>query len=469
MASEQSLTLDQKLSMRLSAQQLRYVKLLEMTEPELEEAVRREQEENPALEPLDPSGEPAVQAGNDNRPYQYDSRNTSQSDFPDYDFSPPDHGETLYDALRRQLSERNMPHRIAEAADYIVGSLDSNGYLRRPLHSLVDDMAFGPGIEISEEEAREALDVVRSLEPYGVGASDLRECLRLQLLHLPESVIRDRALRIVDDQFEALSMRHTHRIISALRISAAEAKEAIDLIVSLNPKPGASFSSPEDTATTVIPDLIIENEGGELSLSVNSRIPDLNVSNTFAEAVRRMESDADRRKARKGQEFILSRYNDARDFIRILHQRQQTLLDVMSAIMKIQHEYFVTEDVYRLKPMMIKDIAALTGLDLSVISRATANKYVSTPWGIFPLRFFFSDSIGETDEESGGDSTEILTNRKIEAEISRIVDEEDKRHPLSDEKIRLMMEERGYDVSRRTVAKYRDRLDIPVARLRKDL
>ncbi len=469
MASEQSLTLDQRLSMRLSAQQLRYVKLLEMTEPELEEAVRREQEENPALESLDPAEDSAPAEDNSSRPYTYSPPHTSPADFPDYDFSPPDHSETLYDALRRQLSERKMPPRIAEAADYIVGSLDSNGYLRRPLRSLVDDMAFGPGIEISEEEAREALDVVRSLEPYGVGASDLRECLRLQLIHLPESVVRDRALRIVDDQFEALSMRHTHRIISALRITPAEAKEAIDLIVSLNPKPGASFSNPADTVSTVIPDLIIDNDGGELTLSVNSRIPDLSVSDTFAEAVRRMETDADRRKARKGQEFVISRFNDARDFIRILRQRQQTLLDVMTAIMKIQKEYFATEDVYRLKPMMIKDIAALTGLDLSVISRATANKYVATPWGVFPLRFFFSDSIGEADEESGINSTEILTNRKIEAEISRIVEEEDKRHPLSDEKIRLMMEERGYDVSRRTVAKYRDRLEIPVARLRKDL
>lgn len=469
MASDQSLTLDQKLSMRLSAQQLRYVKLLEMTEPELEEAVRREQEENPALESLEPPEADSAPAENNNPAYRYEARNTTPADFADYDFSPPDHGETLYDALRRQLSERTMPPRIAEAADYIIGSLDSNGYLRRPLRSLVDDMAFGPGIEISEKEAREALDVVQSLEPYGVGAADLRECLRLQLLHIPESEVRDRALRIVDDQFEALSMRHTHRIISALRITQAEAKEAIDLIVSLNPKPGASFGTSTDTATTIIPDLIIDNEGGELTLSVNSRIPDLNISDTFAEAVRRMESDSDRRKARKGQEFILTRFNDARDFIRILRQRQQTLLDVMTAIMKIQQEYFATEDVYRLKPMMIKDIAALTGLDLSVISRATANKYVATPWGIFPLRFFFSDSIGEPDEDSEGDSTEILTNRKIEAEISRIVDEEDKRHPLSDEKIRLMMEERGYDVSRRTVAKYRDRLDIPVARLRKDI
>lgn len=172
-----------------------------------------------------------------------------------------------------------------------------------------------------------------------------------------------------------------------------------------------------------------------------------------------------RKKAKKGTEFITSRYNDARDFINILRQRQETLINVMTAIMQIQHDYFMTEDVYRLKPMMIKDIAAITGYDLSVISRATNNKYVSTPWGIFPLRFFFSDSIGEESD----DSSETLTNRKIEAEIEDIVNKEDKRHPLSDERIKDIMLERGYDVSRRTIAKYRDRKGIPVARLRKEL
>lgn len=261
-------------------------------------------------------------------------------------------------------------------------------------------------------------------------------------------------------------MKHTHKIISGLRIGQERVKEAIDLILTLNPKPGASLDSTSYRTNVIVPDLVVSNEDGHLSVSLNNRVPELAIDRTFSEAVREMEETAaSRRKARKGQEFVISRFNDARDFIRILRQRQETLIGVMTAIMKIQEEYFRTEDVYRLKPMMIKDISAMTGYDISVISRATNNKYVATPWGIFPLRFFFSDSIGE----EGEDTSEALTNRKVEAEIAAIVEGEDKRHPLSDEKIKDMMEARGYEVSRRTVAKYRDRQGIPVARLRKEL
>jgi RNA polymerase sigma-54 factor len=325
-------------------------------------------------------------------------------------------------------------------------------------------MAFGPGIDVTETEAKEALDTVQDLEPYGVGAADLRECLRLQLVHLPQSQRRDDAIDIIDKQFEAFTMKHTHRIISGLKIDRERAKEAVDLILSLNPKPGAAVNTDWDSANIIVPDLVVWNEDGNLSVALNNRIPELEIDRSFSEAVAEMEGQAKRRQ-KKGTEFITSRYNDARDFIRILKQRQETLMSVMTAIVKIQHDYFMTQDVYRLKPMMIKDISAITGLDLSVISRATNNKYVATPWGVFPLRFFFSDSIGD----EGDEPSDALTNRKIEAEIAALVEKEDKRHPLSDEKIRLEMEARGYDVSRRTVAKYRDRQGIPVARLRKEM
>lgn len=458
----QSLTLDQRLTMRLSAQQLRFVKLLELTAPELEDAVEKELEDNPALEVIDKD----ETHDNDIPRYRLEARNTSADDFSDYDFAPADNEESLYDSLLRQLSERELPEKVREAAEYIIGSLDSNGYLRRPLQSLVNDMAFGPGIEVTEAQATEALEAVRQLEPYGVGATSLQDCLRLQLIHLPESQQRDDALKIIDSQFEAFSMKHTHKIISGLRIGQERVKEAIDLILTLNPKPGASLDSTSYRTNVIVPDLVVSNEDGHLSVSLNNRVPELAIDRTFSEAVREMEETAaSRRKARKGQEFVISRFNDARDFIRILRQRQETLIGVMTAIMKIQEEYFRTEDVYRLKPMMIKDISAMTGYDISVISRATNNKYVATPWGIFPLRFFFSDSIGE----EGEDTSEALTNRKVEAEIAAIVEGEDKRHPLSDEKIKDMMEARGYEVSRRTVAKYRDRQGIPVARLRKEL
>ena len=460
MPSGQSLALDQRLTMRLSAQQLRFVKLLEFNAPELEDAIEREIEDNPALEVV----EEAPQQEQELPRYRTDVNNTSADDWSNYDFSPADSGETLYDSLLRQLSERNLSENELNAAKYIVGNLDSNGYLRRQLPNIINDMAFGPGIEVSVDEAQTALYTVKDLEPYGVGASDLRECLLIQLRHLSESQERDDAIKIIDSQFEAFSMKHTHRIITGLKMDKERVKNAIDLIVSLNPKPGASINPDSENANIIIPDLIINNEDGDLSVALNNRIPELDIDRSFSEAVREMEATAKKR-AKKGSEFVITRFNDAKDFIRILKQRQETLISVMTAIMKIQEEYFQTQDVYRLKPMMIKDVAALTGFDLSVISRATNNKYVATPWGIFPLRFFFSDSIGD----EGDDTTEILTNRKIEAEISALVEKEDKRHPLSDEKIRQEMQERGYDVSRRTVAKYRDRQGIPVARLRKEM
>lgn len=459
MSSDQSLTLEQKTVLRLSAQQLRFVKLLEYTAPELEDAIERELEENPALE-IDEDQELPVE---DVPAYRYRGNNSSADDQV-YDFSPPDTGETLLDALLRQLSEKNLSDNERTTARYIIGNIDSNGYLRRPLEGIINDMAFGPGINVSMGEARKALETVRDFEPYGVGAYDLRECLRLQLEHMPSSQSRDDALEIIDKQFEAFTMKHMHRIISGLKLTPERAKYAVDLIRSLNPKPGASFSSSMDASNVIIPDLTVNVEDGEISISTNNKIPELTIDRTFSEAVAEMKKGAEKR-ARKGSEFILNRYNDARDFIKILKQRQETLINVMTAIVEIQKEYFLTQNLYVLKPMMIKDISAKTGYDLSVVSRATTNKHVATPWGVFPLRFFFSDSIGaEGDTENA-----TLTNRKIEAEITKLVKNEDKKHPLSDEKIRLAILEQGYDVSRRTIAKYRDRVGIPVARLRKEM
>lgn len=459
MASDQSLSLEQKTAIRLSAQQLRFTKLLEYTAPELEEAIERELEENPALEIDEDQPLPQEEIP---RYRLYSPGN--QSDEQNYDFSPPDSGETLLDALLRQLSERNMPELVRTTARYIIGNIDSNGYLRRPLNGIINDMAFGPGINVDEATAQEALDIVHTFEPYGVGATDLKECLRLQLVHMHQSQIVKDALNIIDNQFEAFTMKHSHKLVSSLKLSPERVKKAVDLIRSLNPKPGASFSSSLDTSNVIVPDLNVSVEDGEISISTNNRIPELTIDRTFSEAVAEM-NDMAQRKAKKGNEFILSCYNGARDFIKILKQRQETLMNVMTAIVTIQKEYFLTQNIYRLKPMMIKDISALTGYDLSVVSRATTNKHVNTPWGIFPLRFFFSDSIGSENSED----VEVLTNRKIEAEISKIVEAEDKRHPLSDEKIREEMLKKGYDVSRRTIAKYRDRKGIPVARLRKEM
>ena len=462
MPSNQSLHLDQRIGLRLSQQQLRFVKLLEFNAPELEEAVDRELEDNPALTAVNEDDEKGDSNGA--QPYIPLGRQGRQSTDDNYEFVPREAQETLYDHLHRQLAEHSLDPAVRLAAEYIIDSLDNNGYLRRPLNNLIDDMAFGPGLDISHAEAEKALDIVKDLEPFGVGAADLRECLLIQLRHTVPSPERDDAIAIIENAYQAFAMKHKHKIISSLKMNAKRVDNALALILTLNPKPGAAFSSAhEDAANIIIPDFIVNVEDGKISISLNSSIPELKISQSFEEAMANLERTASGR-AKKGSEFIVSRFNDARDFIKILRQRQETMMSVITAIVNIQKEYFLTEDVYRLKPMMIKNIAAITGLDISVISRATANKFVATPWGIFPLRFFFSDTVGKTDE-----TTDAATNRKIEAEIKQLVENEDKRYPLSDQRIMEVMAERGFEISRRTVAKYRDRIGIPVARLRKQL
>lgn len=452
----QSLKIEQKIGMRLSQQQLRFVKLLELNAPELDEAVERELEDNPALAVKEETTE------EEQRRYPvYYQPPTYQDSTP---FAPPDNSDTIYDNLYTQLSEKRLSPAVMQGAEYIIGNLDTNGYLTRTLAQLVNDMAFGEGIELTDEEARQALDAVRSLEPAGIGAADLRDCLVMQLQVMPPSTKRDDALRIMTEAYEPFTMKHKHRIVSQLKLPADRVDDALALILSLNPKPGAALGVDSSRESNIIiPDFIVNNEDGEITIALNNRIPELQIEQSFEQALASLEL-LPKGKARKGSEFIVSRHNDARDFIRILSQRQQTMLAVMTAIVKIQKEYFLTEDVYKLKPMMIKNISEITGLDLSVISRATTNKFVSTPWGIFPLRFFFSDTIGDNETEAGQ-----LTNRKIEAEITELVENEDKTHPLSDQHIMEHLIARGYDVSRRTVAKYRDRKGIPVARLRKQL
>ncbi len=455
MASSQNLELTQKLGIRLSQQQLRFTRMLELNTPELEEVVERELEDNPALGVVEETTEEDV------RRYPVYSRPKPDDD---YVFSPADESETLYDQLLEQLSERCLSANVETAARFIIGSLDSNGYLHRSLTDIIDDLAFGPGVEVTRSEAEEALSVVRSLEPAGIAASDLRDCLRMQLLAMRPSRQRDNALRIIDDAYEAFTMKHKHRIMSALKLSEEETSEALSVILSLNPKPGAALGhDPAEGNNVIVPDFVVNVEDDEISIALNNRIPELCIEAGFEQAMANLERTAKGR-PKKGSEFVVTRYNDARDFIKVLTQRQQTMMTVMTAIVKIQEDYFRTEDVYRLKPMMIKNVADLTGLDMSVISRVTSNKYVALPWGILPLRFFFSDSIGE--EREGADAA---TNRKIEAELVALVETENKLHPLSDRKLMVEMQKRGYDVSRRTVAKYRDRQGIPVARLRKKL
>lgn len=458
------MAMEQKMGLRLSQLQLRYVGLLEMTAPELDEAIERELEDNPALE----ADSDTVQADNvpetdNSRTERYYSSGAEKEESNDY--VTPDTSETLRDHMYAQIAERTLPDDIDQALRYLIDSLDSNGYLRTPPSQLRDDMAFYHSIDMPEETLLQAIDILKTLDPPGVGAADLRESLLLQLKALPRSETVDNATAIITGHFEAFTMNHFHRLVSALRKTPQQIEQAVSLIRSLNPKPGAAYSSDAaDNANVIIPDFVVwrDENTGKLAISLNNSIPELRIEESFAQAYARLRRDA-RGRLEKGSEFIAARYGDAADFIRILRRRQETMHTVMTAIVALQKEYFDTEDVYRLRPMMIKDIAAITGLDISTISRATANKFVALPWGVFPLRFFFSDTM------SAEADSDAVTNRKIEAAISKVVAEEDKRHPLSDEKIRQALAEAGFELSRRTVTKYRERVRIPVARLRRQM
>lgn len=485
----QELQIGLRQGLHITQQQLRYVELLEMNAPELDEAVELELAENPALAEADPAAE-ADRRATESIPYYRMRTGSPASDCRDMpEFSPADTSESLYDFLLTQIRQRSLDADVAAVAGYIVGNLDSNGYMQGTLDSIIDDLAYTRGIEVSAEVARKAFDTVRSLDPAGVGAENLRDCLLLQLERLHPSEERDNAIRIVRDQFEALHMRHSHLIIPALHITRAEVEKAYALIKTLNPKPGASYGGAAETAAGIIvPDYIVTREAGELYISLNNRVPELKVEESFAEAMRGI--DAGRGRPKKGTEYVRYHYRSASDFISALRQRQQTMRDIMTAIVAHQREYFETGDVYSLRPMMLKDIEKATGYDKSVISRATNGKYVSTPWGaVMPVKSYFSDAVvqqprrkemereargseervesGDSAESGNGVAADTLTNRQIEAAIQELVDNEDKKHPLSDEKLKNCLLEMGYDVSRRTVAKYRDRKGILIARLRK--
>lgn len=473
MADGQQLKIEQRTRLRLSQQQLRFVRLLELSAPELEDAVEVALEENPALEAVDPSaasseisnsGNNSIENGQNHEflPVRKYRESQSSEENREWERWVADDDFTLYDYLNDQLSERRLTPEIDRGARFIIGSLDSNGYLTRTEHQIANDIATGLYLDLSDEQLNEALRIVRSLEPHGVGARNLQDCLLLQLESMKKSQRRDDAIEIVRDYFDELTKKHIHKILLGLQIGNERINKAMDLILGLNPKPGASIGTGiRNTARSIIPDFTVNVEDGKISIQINNSLPELRIEESFETAVRELSEIKRSRKEKQARDFVMLRYNDAKEFISVLKQRQETLFAVMTAIVKLQKDYFLTEDVHKLRPMMIKDISAETGFDYSVVSRATHNKYLSTPWGIFPLRFFFSDSLGKEGEE--------FTQKEVENELEKIIGSEDKTHPLSDASLQEKLKEKGYEISRRTVAKYRDRLKIPVARLRKDI
>lgn len=450
----------------ITQQQMRYVNALEKNAREFDQEVEKELEENSALEAESDPGHEEVRLREAQTPAYFPNLYSGADDRPE--FTPRDDSETLYDYLRTQLYERTLPESLREATLYVIDSLEPDGYLRRKPNELCDDMMFHHGLTCTDSQLEEAVEVIKSMDPPGVGAQSLQECLRLQLERIEPSEVRDDALKIVDKKFEALTSRHYHKIISGLKIKEERLRKALELIVSLNPRPGLAVGNAvEEAVNIVIPDFIIseDSDTGELSIMLNNRIPELKISESFTTAVKALEAEKKRRIAKTPEnQYILSHFNEANDFIKVFRQRQQTLYTVMSAIVKLQRDYFETADIYSLHPMMLKDLERETGLDKSTISRATKNKFVDLPWGTFPLKFFFSDSKGGGNEADGP----ALTNRKIEAEIKKIIEEEDKRHPLSDAAIYQEMQKRGLDIARRTVTKYREKCGIPASRFRRE-
>lgn len=446
----------------LTPQQVQFVRLLEMNAQEVEEAAAKELDANPALAVEDsPLPEAAPLSPFRHRLTDDQLRMREQM------FDRQTGTETLFDALNAQLGQLSLPENVEKGARYIIGSLDNDGYLRRPLPSIANELAINEGINLSEEDINEAFGILRTLEPRGVGATDLQDCLQLQLDALPPSPRRELALKIVSDYFPELSKHHISAIRSATRSTHEAVTNAVELIQSLNPKPGSEFASSgmRDTATTIIPDFIVEKTDGKILLTLNNYLPELTLSESFVYADRQLAKAAAERRGKNDKDLVVTRnLNEARSFIENIRRRQTTLFEVMTALIRLQHDYFETEDNRDIRPMTLRDLAEAAGYDVSTISRATANKYVALPHGILPLRHFFSEKFKK---DSDDDKGEQVSARHIETEIKDIVDAEDSRHPLSDDAITRRLREKGYDVSRRTVNKYRERLGIKVARLRK--
>ncbi len=465
--------LELKQTQRLSPLQIQTIKLIELPVQELEQKIRSELEENPVL---DDGPDPEKQQDDDQPKdisideikddgeipaYKTRVNNWGKDPRPEYNtFSVR---ESFTESLMDQLGYRNLDERSYQIGAFIIGSLDSDGYLRRGVESLVDDMAFRAGMEVTETEVEKMLEVVQEFDPAGVGARDLRECLLLQLKARRQTQDVQDAYRILDEQFGEFTNRHFNKVMSRLGLDEARLKAAISCITRLNPAPGGQLDdSYVEQAQQIVPDFVLEEHDGELSFSMpRFNIPELRVNSKYAKMVTDAKESGDRSQ-KEAATFIRQKIDSAKWFIEALKQRQNTLQRTMQAILDFQHDYFLDGDDAKLKPMVLKDIAEKTGFDISTISRVVNSKYIETHFGIFPLKYFFSEGM----ENSEGDE---VSTRELKKALKDCVDAENKKKPLTDEQLVFEMEKRGYKVARRTIAKYRGQLGIPLARWRKEL
>ena len=484
--------LQQKLLQKLSPQQILLMKLLQIPSMALEQRIKQEIEENPALEEIggaddeiqDPLDRDETDTGDDE--FEYDSKDDEfdlgdyldEDDIPSYKLSannqsadderreiPYAAGISFQEMLLSQLGLRMLNEKQLTIAETIIGNLDDSGYLQRDISAMVDDLAFSQNIQATEEEIQEVLGIVQEFDPSGVGARNLQECLLIQLHRKEEEGGRpvELAILILEHYFNEFVKKHYEKIMKKARIDEEELKEALNEILKLNPKPGNSLGETVKTNQYVIPDFIIYNTNGTLELSLNSRnAPELRLSRTYMNMLEAYAEDKKDKQKKEAFMFVKQKIDSAKWFMEAIRQRQNTLYVTMNAIMVFQEEYFLTGDETKLKPMILKDIADIVNLDISTISRVANSKYVQTPFGTFLLKSFFSESMQT-------DSGEEVSTREIKKILSECIDGENKTKPLTDEQLTNILKEKGYNIARRTVAKYREQLNIPVARLRKEL
>ncbi len=464
----------QRQSTILSPQQIQMIKLLELPAVQLEQRVKQEIEENPVLEdeptleerdeevePKEISVEEYLKE-DDTPQYKLRTNNYSKDDV--QRSVPIAGGRSLQEFLVGQLGFRDLDKRRQTIAEYIIGSLDEDGYLRRDMLSLSDDLAFTLGIEVSEQELEELLSVVQELEPAGIGARNLQECLVLQMGQMPmDSSARRLAFKIINTYFEEFSKKHYEKLIARLGVSEDEFRDAIAEIKRLSPKPGNLYvDAASDTIPYIIPDFVLDYNDGEFDLTLNnSSIPEVKVNKRYVEMIREMAREGGNTD-REAMQFVKSKLDSAKWFISAIKQRHDTLMRTMIEMLDYQREYFKDGDKSKLRPMILKDIADRTGLDVSTISRVVNSKYVQTHFGILSLKQLFSEAM-QTD-----DGTEV-SSYEIKQILEECIEAEDKRKPLTDETLMEILNDKGYHIARRTVAKYREMLGIPVARLRKQI
>lgn len=479
-----------KLGQKLAPQQIQLMKLIQLHTLEFEEELERELEENPALEiakeetaddeysSLDDSyeseGTESIETDFDVNEYLYDdepSYKTASSNYSadDEDFDNESlltEGQSLFDYLMEQINLINIADEDLKIAEYIIGNLDTDGYLRREIKSIVDDLAFSQGIYTTQEKVEDILEnYIQKLDPPGVGARGLQECL---LLQIEKKISSDKAVSLAANilrfQFDALTNKHYNKIIQKYDIEEEDLKDALEEISKLSPKVGGNFDTQTITINQeIIPDFVIQVKDGQVIPLLNSKnAPTLRVSEEYKDILTTYSHDKNSSEHKQAALFIKQKLDAAKWYIDAINQRQNTLLQTINAIVKFQHNYFITGDEKSLKPMILKDIADITGFDISTISRVVKSKYADTPNGIIYLKDLFSDSLTNDDGEE-------VSTKEIKNHLQEVISKENKRKPLTDDALVVILKEQGYNIARRTIAKYREQLNIPVARLRKEL